>query len=146
MTNIACQLEYSVEADVSLTFAWNWRTDVSNWIDPPARFQLDGPFASGSSGATLLPGQEPLRWRLRDVRHEAGFVIDLPLDRATVSCEWSFDRVSNHRTRLTQRIVLWGDNAPVYVDQVRAGFGSNLADGMKKIAETMTTAARSTER
>jgi hypothetical protein len=42
MTNIACQLEHSVEAEVSPAFAWNWRTDIQNWDDPPAQFQLDG--------------------------------------------------------------------------------------------------------
>src|SRR5438046_2407880 len=68
MKNIACQLEHSVDAEVSPSFAWNWRTDIKNWDDPPAQFQLDGPFASGSWGTTLLPGQEPLRWQIRDVR------------------------------------------------------------------------------
>jgi hypothetical protein len=43
MKNIACQLEHSVEAEVSPSFAWNWRTDIENWDDPPAQFQLDGP-------------------------------------------------------------------------------------------------------
>src|SRR5689334_5041234 len=43
MSEIALQLEYSVEADVSPAFAWRFRTDVANWKDPPARFSLDGP-------------------------------------------------------------------------------------------------------
>jgi hypothetical protein len=42
MTNIACQLEHSVEAEVSPAFAWNWRTNIKTWDDPPAQFQLDG--------------------------------------------------------------------------------------------------------
>ena len=52
MKNIACKLEHSVEAEVTTSFAWSWRTDIKNWDDPPAQFQLDGPFASGS-------GEEP---------------------------------------------------------------------------------------
>jgi hypothetical protein len=40
MKNIARQLEHSVEAEASLSFAWNWRTDIKTWDDPPARFQL----------------------------------------------------------------------------------------------------------
>ena len=63
MTNIACQLEHSVDADVPPAFAWSWRTDVKNWDDPPAQFEFDGPFAKGSSGTTRLPGQEPIRWQ-----------------------------------------------------------------------------------
>ena len=142
----AYQLEHSVEADVSPSFAWNWRTDVGNWDDPPAQFQLDGPFASGSWGTTLLPGQEPLRWQIRDVRPGAGFIIDVPLDGAVMSFEWLFDAVSNHRTRITQRIILSGDNAAAYVNQVQEGFGSNLPDGMRRIADVIVRAARSAER
>jgi hypothetical protein len=140
MKNIACQLEHSVEAEVSPSFAWGWRTDIKNWDDPPAQFRLDGPFANGSWGTTLFPGQEPLRWQIRDVRPRVAFIIEMPLDGAVISFEWFFDAVSNHRTRITQRIVLSGDNAREYVNQVQAGFGSNLSDGMKRIADAMARA------
>jgi hypothetical protein len=146
MKNIACQLEYSVEADVSSSFAWNWRTDVKNWDDPPAQFQLDGPFAGGTWGTTLLPGQEPLRWQIRDVRPGAAFIMEVPLDGAVIAFEWLFDAVSNHRTRITQRIVLSGENATAYGNQVQAGLGSSLSDGMKRIADAMARAEHSTER
>ena len=144
MRNIACVLEHSVEAEVSPLFAWNWRTDIKTWDDPPAQFQLDGLFASGSWGSTLFPGREPVRWQIRDVRPGAAFIIEVPLDGAAMSFEWLFDAVSNHRTRITQRILLWGDNAKAYVNQVQAGFGSTLADGMKKIADALERAERST--
>jgi len=144
MKNIACRLEHSVEAEVGLSFAWNWRTDIKTWDDPPARFQLDGPFASGSWGTTLLPGQEPLRWQIRDVRPGAAFIIEVPLDKAAMCFEWSFEALSDRRTRITQRIVLWGANANAYVNQVQAGFGSSLADGMKRIADALERAERST--
>jgi hypothetical protein len=140
MKHIAWELEHSVEADVALWFAWNWRTDVTTWDDPPARFELDGPFAAGSLGTTVLPGQEPLRWEIRDVRPGRSFIIEMPLDRAVLSCEWRFDAVSDRRTRITQRIVLSGDNAAAFGSGVRASFESTLADGMKRIAEAMASA------
>jgi len=68
MNDVVYQVEHSVEAPVSPAFAWDWRTDVKNWDDPPAQFQIDGPFAAGSWGTTRLPGQQPLRWQIRDVR------------------------------------------------------------------------------
>jgi hypothetical protein len=111
MTNIACRLEHSIEVEVSPAFAWSWRTDIKNWDDPPAQFELDGPFAQGSWGTTRLPGQEPIRWQLRDVRPGASFIIEMLLDRAVLSFEWRFDALSDRRTRITQRIVLFGDNA-----------------------------------
>jgi hypothetical protein len=137
MTNVACQLEHSIDVEVSPEFAWSWRTDISNWDDPPAEFQLEGPFASGSWGLTLLPGQEPLRWQILDVRTGKAFTIAMPLDDALISFEWMFEAVSSRQTRITQRITLSGNNARVYVDQVQAGFGATLADGMQRIADAM---------
>jgi hypothetical protein len=114
MNNTAYQLEYSVEAEVSPLFAWNWRTDIRNWDNPPAQFHLDGPFANGSWGTTVFPGQESLRWQIRDVRLGLAFTIAMPLDGAVITFEWLFDAVANHRTRITQRIILSGDNATAY--------------------------------
>ena len=129
-----------VEADISLSFAW-----LRNWDDPPAHFQLDGPFASGVWGTTVLPGQEPLRWRIREVRLNRSFIIEMPLDRAVLSFEWSFEGVSPGRTRITQRTILSGDNGTAYAPQVRDSFGLTLADGMKRIADAMVSAERSAE-
>jgi Polyketide cyclase / dehydrase and lipid transport len=140
MNEIAWQLEQSIETDAGPGFAWSYLTDVRNWDDPPAQFVLDGPFADGSQGTTLMPGQEPLQWRIRDVRPEQSYVIETQLERATLSFEWCFDAVSERRTRLTQRIVLSGDNATAYAEEVEASFGANLLGGMKKIATTIATA------
>jgi hypothetical protein len=145
MNNIACQLEHSVEADVTPSFAWNWRTDVTNWDDPAAQFQLDGPFAGDTWGTTVLPGAPPLRWRIRDVQPGKSFVIEMPLDQAVLSFEWRFDAVADRRTRITQRIVLSGDNAAAYAEQVHTNFSAPLAGGMKRIADAMVRAERSTE-
>jgi len=141
MNDIAYQVEHAVEAPVSPAFAWDWRTDVKNWDDPPAQFQLDGPFATGSWGTTRLPGQEPLRWQIRDVRPGKSFTIEMQLDRATLSFEWRFDAVSDRRTRLWQSILLVGDNGAAYAAQVRAAFGSNLAGGMDRIAAALAAAS-----
>ena len=140
MGDIGCPLEYSVEVAVSPAFVWNWRTDIRNWDDPPAHFSLDGPFAAGTWGTTLFPEREPVRWQIREVRPGRLFIIDVPLDRATLSFEWWFDGLSERRTRMTQRILLSGENAASYAAQVQAGFGSNLPDGMKKIAASIVAA------
>jgi hypothetical protein len=146
MNDMVFRLEHSVEVAVSSSFAWKWRTDVRNWDDPPATFQLDGPFASGVWGTTRFPEQAPLRWRVREVRPEVCFVIAMPLQEAELAFEWRFEALSESRTRITQRVVLSGAKAGAYEDQVRTGFGANLADGMKRIAEAMEKAERSTQR
>ena len=126
-------------------FAWTWRTDIKNWDDPPAEFQLDGPFVEGAWGTTRLPGREPIRWQIRNVRPATSFIIAMPLDGAVLSFEWVFDAMSIRRTRITQRVVLAGDNAAAYADQVRAGFGPTLPDGMTRIADALVRAAHAAE-
>lgn len=81
-----------------------------------------------------MPDQPPICWLIREVRFGESFTIEMEMDRATLSFEWRFDPLPENRTRLTQRIVLSGENAPAYVDQVNAGFGSTLADGLRRIA------------
>jgi len=143
MSEVALQMEFSIEADVSPKFAWHFRTDVANWNDPPASFALEGPFETGSRGTTVLPGQEPLHWLIREVRPFESFVVEMQLDRATLSFEWRFDGLSARRTRLSQRIELTGENAAAYVEQVKAGFGPNLADGMTRAAAEIAAAEKS---
>ena len=140
MSEIALQLKYSVEADVTPAFAWQFRTDIANWNDPPARISLEGPFEAGSCGTTLLPGQAPLHWRITEVRPGKSFVVAIHLDQAMLAFEWRFDELPGHRTKLTQEIVLSGDNAPAYAAQVEAGFASNLPAGMNRIAVEMAAA------
>lgn len=136
------QLEYSVDVGVTPEFAWKHRTNIANWNDPPAKFVLDGPFIAGSRGTTLLPGQEPLHWIVKEVRPPDSFVLEMQLDRAVLTFEWSFDALSEHSTRMTQKIVLVGENAETYLPQVEAGFRPGLADGMNRIAAELIAAER----
>src|SRR5262245_49843919 len=141
MDEVAWQLEHSVETDASCSFVWSYLTDVKNWSDPPAEFSLDGPFATGSLGTTLMPGQEPVQWRIRDVQPGQSYTLETGLDGTTLSFTWCFEAASDHRTRLTQRIVLTGNNAAAYAQQVAASFGVNLRGGMRKIAATISMTA-----
>ena len=139
------QLEHSVETDASPGFAWSYLTEVTNWSDPPAEFALDGPFATGSHGMTRMPGREPVTWHIGDVQAGRSYTIETELPGATLSFRWSFDAVSDRRTRLTQRLVLAGSNAAAYVSEMERSFGANLQAGMEKIAATIATAAARVE-
>ena len=141
MDEVAWQLEHSVETDASCNFAWSYMTDVRNWSDPPAEFSLDGPFASGSRGTTRMPGREPAQWRIRDVQPGQSYILETELEGCMLSFTWCFEAASDRRTRLTQRIVLTGNNAAAYAQQVAASFGVNLQGGMRKIAATISMAA-----
>ena len=142
MSPIALQLEYSVDLALSPEFAWNFRTDVATWNDPPAQFTLEGPFQAGARGTTQLPGQDPIHWRITAVDPGKSFVLEMPLDRAVLAFEWSFDPLPEDKTKMTQRIILSGDNAQAYAQQVEAGFRRNLADGMERVSRDMEAAAK----
>jgi hypothetical protein len=143
MPNIAWEMTYSVESGASPAFAWNYWTNIANWIDPPAEFEIDGPFAAGSPGTTRLPGQDSLHWIIQDVVAPTAATITVALVGATLSFQWRFEGLPYGRTRITQRIALQGENAAAYISQVESTFPSTLPDGMKKIATAMANAETS---
>jgi len=134
MSDVLWLLEHSEDADASPEFAWSFLTEVANWDDPPARFALDGPFATGSRGTTRLPDREPIHWTIGDVRAGRSYTIETELDGATLLCEWRFDPILERRTRLTQRLGLSGDDTAAQAEGVRAMFAPTLAAGMRRIA------------
>ena len=145
MGQVALQLEHTVEVAVSTAFAWSYRTDVATWDDPPAKFALAGPFEQGSRGTTQMPGQPTLEWRIAAVEPGTCFVIEVSLEGAKLAFEWRFDAIGEDKTKLTQRIILSGNNAQAYASQVEAGFGPNLADGMRRLAMLMEAAAKNAQ-
>ena len=140
MATVPWETTHSVETNASPAFAWRYWTNIANCDDPPAEFELDGPFAAGSRGATRLPGQEPLRWLIGEITPPSAATIEMGLEGAALSFEWRFVGLADGRTRLTQRIVLKGEKADRYVSQVKAAFAANLSDGMNKLATAMANA------
>jgi hypothetical protein len=85
-------------------------------------------------------GSRGCRGRSREVTPPNAATIEMSLDGAALLFEWRFVGLSDGRTRLTQRIVLQGEKADVYVSQVKAAFTANLSDGMNKLATAMANA------
>lgn len=108
MATASWEITHSVEANASPALAWEYWTDIANWNDPPAKFELNEPFSTGSRGLTRLPGQEPLHWLIREVNPPTAATIEINLDDAILSFEWRFAGLADGRTLLTKRIVLKG--------------------------------------
>ncbi len=140
MASVPWEITYSVDTNASPAFAWQYWSNIANWDDPPAKFELDGPFTTGSRGATRLPGPEPLPWFIRDVAPPNAATIEMSLDGAALLFEWRFVGLADGRTRLTQRIVLKGQRADKYLSHVKAAFTANLPEGMNKLAKAMANA------
>jgi hypothetical protein len=140
MTKIVWEMTHSVETSASLVFAWDFWTDVTNWDDPPAKFALDGPFAVGTRGTAQIPGEELLHWLIREATCPNAATIETQLDGAALSFAWRFEGLTDGRTRLTQRVLLKGEKADVYLSQVKSTFMASLAAGMNKLAAAMANA------
>ncbi len=140
MSDIVWETTHFVDAKVSPQFAFAYMANVANWIDPPATFEMDGPFAAGTRGRTMMPGQETREWRLREVVDGKSYVLEMPLDGAALAFEWRFDECLRG-ARLRQHIVLTGEKAGDYVEPISAAFANNLAAGMIKVAEAMEKSA-----
>jgi hypothetical protein len=120
-------MEHSVETTATPAFTWMYMTDVKNWDDPPAEFGLNGSFTSESLGTTEILGQAPRQWRLREVKPQDSYTIEIALEGAVILCRWVFAERPASQTRLMQHITLQGENASSYSDEVQRAFGPGLA-------------------
>jgi len=136
----AWEMTHSVETDAPPDVAWKYWTNFENWIDPPAQFELEGPFVDGARGITRIPGQAPMHWVIRDMRPPETATIEVQLDRASLSFAWRFAGLADGRTCLTQHVELWGEKAADYAPELDAILRVTLPEGMTKIASRMATA------
>jgi hypothetical protein len=142
MANSAWEITHSVETSASPAFAWKYWTTASNWADPPAEFELQGPCETGSRGVTRFSDQPPIEWLLQKVCPPSAATIAMPLAQAVLYFEWQFDDLRDGRTRISQRITLEGENSQVCRSQLASALAANLPDGMNKIARAMCEAHR----
>jgi hypothetical protein len=106
MTSVpAWTFEHSVQCNASRNFAWSYWTNIENWNDPPAKFELNGPFAVGSRLTTTMPDQT-LYSVIRSVEPECAATIEMQLPDGVISFHWTFEDLSGTRSRITQRLVL----------------------------------------
>jgi hypothetical protein len=140
MADVAWEITHSVEAGADVNFAWRYWSDVGNWDDPPAAFELEGAFAVGARGWTRIPGQAAILWFVREVTPGEAATIEIPADGAAMWFSWRFEGVGPGRTRITQRASLRGSRAETYLGFAQA-FETNLPGGMKKLAAAIAAAA-----
>jgi hypothetical protein len=137
----AWQFHHSVICNTPRQFAWSYWTNVANWNEPSASVHLDGPFDDGSQLTTSLPGQI-LHSVIRDVVAGSEATIEMQLADATLSFHWSFESLTEEKTRITQQQVLSGPNAGAFV--LQAGMlERSTPEGMKKLAEAIESSLKS---
>jgi hypothetical protein len=96
---------------------------------------LDGPFQTGTRGATKMWGREATPWRLAEVEPPERATYERELSGAVVRFAWTYEELSDGRTRLTQHIVLEGPGAEAYVPFMEGHFVGSIPQGMERLAE-----------
>src|SRR5271166_5328110 len=114
----AWTFEHSIDCAVTAEFAWNFWTNVRNWVlDADVdSIEIDGPFSAGTRGFTNGKSSGRVDWRIVEV--QAGkAVIEFPLSGAVGRFVWTFEDIGG-RTRITQRCTLDGEQADAYAKAV----------------------------
>jgi uncharacterized protein YndB with AHSA1/START domain len=137
--NMVWEFRHSVIADASRQSVWEFVSDIDNLAriegDAVESMTLDGPFQTGTRGATKRRGEEPTPWRLAEVEPPERATYEMELPGAVVRFAWTYEELSDGRTRLTQHIVLEGPGAEAYVPFMEGHFVGNVPKGMERIAE-----------
>ena len=132
------QFRHSVNCLTPRVFVWRYWTNVANWDDPPASFQIEGPFGAGSKITTILPGQT-LHSVIRRVCEDSEAIIDLQLPDAIFTFHWTLESLADKQTRISQHLELSGVGAGALVAQAGV-LEQTTPDGMKKLVAAIERA------
>jgi hypothetical protein len=137
--NMPWEFRHSVIGNANRQTVWEFVSDIDNVAraegDAVESMTLDGPFQTGTRGATKMQGQSPTHWRLAEVEPPERATYEMELSGAVVRFAWTYEGLSDDRTRLTQHIVLEGPGAEAYVPFMEEHFVGNIPKGMERLAE-----------
>jgi hypothetical protein len=133
------ELKHSVIANAPRQAVWEFVSQIDNLArvegDAVESMTLDGPFQAGTRGTTKMRGQEPTHWRLVEVRPLERAVTEVELTEAVVRFAWTYEELTEGRTRMSQHIVLEGPGAEAYVPVMEQYFAPNVGQGLERLAE-----------
>ena len=133
------EFRHSVIANANRQTVWGFISNIDNMAriegDAVESMTLDGPFQTGTRGATKMRGQKPTHWRLAEVEPPERATYEMELSGAVVRFVWTYEELSDSRTRLTQHIVLEGPGAEAYVPFMEGQLSGSIPKGMEKLAE-----------
>lgn len=138
----AWAFEHSVVCPASRDFAWNFWTDVKNWVlDADVEsIEIDGAFRSGARGATHTKSFGRVEWSIADTEPGRA-VLEFPAPGAIARLVWTFADQQGW-VKITQRATLSGENAAAYVESVGRGLEAGIPAGMQKLSDAIEAAFR----
>lgn len=131
--------EHAVSTKAGRELAWRYWSDMANHarMEPGVeRIELDGPFATGTTGRTIGPGYQQA-WQLIDVVEGRHFAItgQTPDGAGALRFAWNFDD-EGRGTRLTQRIRAAGPLVAEHLAALRQ-MEANAPKGLARLAAVL---------
>jgi hypothetical protein len=147
--NMLWEFRHSVIADTDRQTVWEFISSIDNLAriegEAVESMTLDGPFQTGTRGVTKMRDQEPMHWRLAEVEPPERATYEMELSGAVVRFAWTYEVLSDRRTRLTQHVVLDGPRAEAYVAFMKDQFVGNVPKGMERLAKEIARFAAGRE-
>ncbi len=134
--------EHSVESQADRDAVFALFSDVATWPEWNAgveRMELDGPFVADTAGTMVVPGQEPMAFRLIWVEEGRGFEDEtaVPSAGVVVRVRHSLEPLSDGGTRITYRCVIDGPAA----DEVGPGLGPVITADFPEVMAALSARA-----
>jgi hypothetical protein len=140
--------EHAVTTRASRADAWAFWSDMCNHmrLEPGVeRIELDGPFATGTTGRTVAPGFTH-EWRLSDVMLRRRFAMTgfTPDGAGALSFAWDFEEDGGGGTLLTQRMHATGPDVEHHMTAFRQ-MELDAQAGMARLAAELDRLASNPE-
>ncbi len=136
------KFEHTIETEASAKALWSLYSDVSTWTTWDKEIEdvkLNGPFTVGTTGTMKPIGQDPLFFKLVEVRENEGFVdeTEIPGAGVLVIFTHTLKPLENGNTRISHQVTIIGPTADVLGPQI----GPAIILGIPKTMESLATVA-----
>jgi hypothetical protein len=140
--------EHSIKTTARVETIFEILRDFSRWSEwnpGVERIDLDGPFATGTSGVVVIPDQGPLNFRLAWVDEGRGFEdeTEIPGVDVIVRVRHSLESLASGGTRITYRATVEGPAADALGPEIGPAVTSDFPEVMAALAgraEALATA------
>jgi hypothetical protein len=129
--------EHSIETDASPESIWPLYAEVPSWPRWDQGLEwvtLNGPFAAGSTGSLKVPGQDPLPFKVLDVRPRVGFSDETYILGLAIRFDHSLELTARGKTLITHRVIISGAAAEELGPQLGPQITSDVPEAMESLA------------
>ena len=129
--------EHSIETAASPESIWPLYTDVPAWPRWDQGLEwvtLSGSFAAGSAGSLKVPGQDPLPFKILDVRPLEGFSDETYIPNLAIRFDHSLEQTTTGTTRITHRVIITGPAAEDVGPDLGLQITADVPEAMESLA------------